>query len=133
MRKLIVITLALAVCILMVSFSAEAKKSSSTKPVPKKTSPAKSSETSKLKTIAGKVASVNTGAQAITLSAKTKGKEEKTLVLLNEKTSIVMGKEKRMLGDLKKGDDLSVQYEVVDGKNMAKNITVISAKVSEKK
>ncbi len=133
MKRMVSITMALVFAFtLMSAFSAEAKKASTAKPA-QKTNAVKSAETSTLKTVTGKVVSVNTAAQAVTVAVKTKGKEEKTLVLLNEKTSIVMGSEKKKLEDIKKGDDLTIRYEVKDGNNVAKSIAVAPAKVLKKK
>lgn len=133
MKRIVSITVAFVFALtLMSAFSAEAKKVNTAKPA-QKTSPVKSAETSTLKTVTGKAVSVNTAAQAITVAVKTKGKEEKTLVLLNEKTSIVVGSEKKKLEDIKKGDDLTIRYEVKDGNNVAKSIAVSPAKVLKKK
>lgn len=109
------------------------KKRASTTHVAEKGKPATQADKSNAKILTGKVISVNSFAQTITLSETIKGKEEKTVVILDDKTGVTMGNEKKMLGDIGKGDKVSVQYREVDGKKIAKNIDVIPTKAPKKK
>jgi ribosomal protein S1 len=61
-------------------------------------------------------------------------KDKETVVTVNDKTKIMMGKEKKTLADLKAGDKVKVRYTEVDGKNMAKSVAIKTAEqMMEKK
>ncbi len=134
MRKTISVILAvLFICAVTTVSSSGAKKTTTKTPASKNAKQAKSAEKSATKTLTGKVISVNTVARTITISEKVKGKEEKTLVILDEKTGIAMSGEKRTLADIKKGDEVSVQYIEVDGKMVAKDVAITPVKAPRKK
>ena len=136
MKKTISVILAvLFICAVTTVSSSGAKKTTTTKtPASKNAKQAKSAEKLDTKTtLTGKVISVNTVARTITISEKVKGKEEKTLVILDEKTGIAMSGEKRTLADIKKGDEVRVQYTEVEGKMVAKDVAIMPVKAPRKK
>jgi len=105
------------------SFAVEEKKVAPT-PAVKKAEPVKPAETSKAKYVTGVVKSVDTIAQTITVAKKVKGKEQEAVVTVDEKTTIAMGKAKKMLADVKVGNNVTVKYTEVEGKNVAKSISI---------
>jgi Cu/Ag efflux protein CusF len=62
--------------------------------------------------------------KAGTLIVKEKKAELK--VSVDSKTQIIAGQSKKTLADLKSGEKVRVNYEIVDGKNIAKKINVIT-------
>ena len=134
MRKTISVILAvLFICTVTTVPSSGAKKTTTKTHVSKNAKRAGPAEKSATKTLTGKVISVNTVAGTITIFEKVKGREEKTLVILDEKTVIAMSGEKRTLADIKRGDEVSVQYAEVDGKMVAKNVAITPVKAPRKK
>jgi hypothetical protein len=133
MKKTVAVTMAVlfALTVVTVSFAGE-KKRTAVKPVAKKAMPAESAVKSQRETLTGKVISVNTAAQTITVIEKVKGKEEKTLIILDEKTGITMGKQKKTLEDIKSGDEVSVRRIEIQGKNIAKEIDIMPVKAPKK-
>ena len=111
MKRTIVIMVALlfAFTVSSVSFTAEKKEAPAVK---------------KAEYVTGKVTVVDTVGQTITIVKKVKGKEEETVVTVDEKTSITMGKAKKVLADVKVGNNVTVKYSEVKGKNIAKSITI---------
>jgi hypothetical protein len=92
--------------------------------VEKKTEMAKPSEMPKVNHVIGKVKTVDTAAQTLTVAEKIKGKEKETVISVDNETSITMGKEKKTLADLKAGNDVLVKYTEVEGKNVAKSVAI---------
>jgi ribosomal protein S1 len=121
-RKAIVIIVAVlfVFAFTSVSFAAEGKKAEETKAV----------EKPKIKMVTGEVKAVDTAASTVTVVKKLKGKEIETVVTVDSKTKIMMGKEKKALADVMAGDKVKVKYTEVDGKNVAKSIAI---KAAEKK
>jgi hypothetical protein len=60
----------------------------------------------------------------MTVTKKMKHKVVATAVIINDKTNIKMGKEKKALADVKVGDKVIVTYKDLEGKNVAQNITI---------
>src|SRR4030042_875550 len=87
----------------------------------------------KVKQVTGEVAAVDEKAMTITVSKKMKGKAVETVVTVDDKTKIMMGKEKKNLADVKAGDKVNVHYKEVDGKNVAKSVAIKPAEPVEKK
>ncbi len=77
-----------------------------------------------IRQITGDVTAVNTNAMTITVIKKMTHKVTDAAVTINDKTNIKMGKEKKTLADVKVGDKVIVTYKVLDGKNIAQNITI---------
>jgi hypothetical protein len=92
--------------------------------VEKKAEIAKPSEMPKVNHVIGKVKTVDTAAQTLTIAKKVNGKEQETVIAVDKETSITMGKEKKTLADLKVGNNVVVKYTEVEGKNVAKIIAI---------
>jgi Cu/Ag efflux protein CusF len=86
-----------------------------------KTMPA---EKPKVKQVTGDVKSVDMNAKTLTVVKMMKGKTEETVVTVDDKTKIRMGKEKKTLADVKVGDKVIAKYIEVDGKNLAKVVAI---------
>lgn len=95
----------------------------------KKAEPAmaeKKAAPAKVKQVTGDVAAVDAKANTITV----KGKKGDTVVTCDDKTKIMMGKDKKALADVKVGDKVMVKYSEADGKMTAK---IVAIKAAEKK
>ncbi|MDQ7787710.1 MAG: DUF5666 domain-containing protein [Thermodesulfovibrionales bacterium] len=101
-----------------VSFATEAQKAAPAPMGEKKEAPAK------VKQVTGEVKAVDTKAMTLTVTKKMKTGAEDTLALVNDKTRIMMGKDKKLLADLKVGDKVTVKYTEADGKMVAKSIAI---------
>ncbi|MEW6674816.1 MAG: hypothetical protein AB1348_02150 [Nitrospirota bacterium] len=128
MKKAIAIIVAVlfVFALTSISFAAEEKKAA---PVPaeKKAEPAKPAEKKpavKIRQVTGEVKAVDAVAKTITVAKKVKDKVEETVVTVDDKTKITLGKEKKTLVDVKVGDKVTVKYQVVDGKNVAKSVAI---------
>ena len=73
--------------------------------------------------VTGEVTAVD--AKAMTLTVK--GKKGDVALMAEEKTRIRMGKEKKTIMDVKVGDRVTVRYTEMDGKMVAKSITIKTA------
>ena len=87
-------------------------------------------EKPKVKQVTGDVKTVDVKAKTITVTKMMKDKAQETVVTVDDKTKIMMDKEKKALADVKAGDKVTVKYTEVDGKNVAKSIAI---KPAEKK
>ncbi len=106
MKKAIAIVLSIMfiLAITSVTFAAEEKKMA---PAEKKeAAPAKKEEKAKMKQVTGEVSAVDAKANTITVK---KGKKE-TTITVDDKTKIMVGKEKKALADVKVGDKVTVHY-----------------------
>jgi len=95
----------------------------------KKAEPAmaeKKAAPAKVKQVTGDVAAVDAKANTITV----KGKKGDTVVACDDKTKIMMGKDKKALADVKVGDKVTVKFSEADGKMTAKSVSI---KMAEKK
>lgn len=128
MKKAVSIILAVlfVFAITSLSFAVEEKKAAPA-PEEKKAMPA---EKPKVKQVTGDVKAVDMKAKTITVTKMMKGKAEETVVTVDDKTKIMMDKEKKALADVKYGDKVTVKYTEVDGKNVAKSVAI---KPAEKK
>ena len=126
MKKAVSIILALlfVFAITSVSLAVEKKEAPATE---EKAMPA---EKTKVKQVTGDVKAVDMKAKTITVTKMMKDKAQETVVTVDEKTKIIMDKEKKALADVKAGDKVTVKYTEVDGKNVAKSIAI---KPAEKK
>jgi len=84
-------------------------------------------EKPKVKQVTGDVKAVDMKAKTITVSKMMKGKAEETVVTVDDKTKITMSKEKKTLADVNVGNKVKVHYTEVDGKNIAKSVTIMPA------
>ena len=128
MRKMIAIIVVVLFAFAMTSFSFAAEEKAAPAPATKKAEPMKPAQAPKAKSVTGVVKAVDTVAQTITVAKKVKGKEEETVSTVDEKTSITMGKKKKALADVKVGSTVTVKYSEVEGKNIAKSISIAPAK-----
>lgn len=87
----------------------------------------------RVKQVTGEVTAVDTTAMTITVSKKLRGKVVETVATVNDKTRIMMGKEKKTLADVKAGDKVTVHYKEIEGKNIAKSIAIKPIVPVEKK
>ena len=113
-----------------VSFAVEKKEAA---PVKAEEKAMEKKAPAKVKQVSGEVAACDTKAMTITISKKMKGKAVETVVTVDDKTKIMMGKEKKALADVKAGDKVTVKYTEVDGKNVAKSVAIKPAEPAEKK
>lgn len=131
MKKMIAIIVAVlfALTVTSLSFAVEEKKATPA-PAVKKAEPMKPAETLKVTYVTGKVKAVDTVAKTITVVEKVgvRGKEEETVVTIDEKTTITKGKAKKMLADVKVGNNVTVKYTEVEGKNVAQSVAIKAAK-----
>lgn len=125
----IIVVVLFAFAMTSLSFAVEEKKATLT-PAAKKAEPMKPAVT--LKYVTGVVKAVDTVAKTITVAKKVKGKEVETAVTVDEKTSIAMGKNKKELADVKVGNNVTVKYAEVEGKNVAKSISIKPVKKKAK-
>ncbi|MEW6214786.1 MAG: hypothetical protein AB1478_06210 [Nitrospirota bacterium] len=88
----------------------------------------------KVQQITGSVKAVDISAQSILVTKKIRDKAVEAVIAVDKTTKIEREKEQKTLSDIKVGDKVVVRYTKVDGKNVAKNITIETAKPeSEKK
>jgi ribosomal protein S1 len=131
MRKAMTILLSVIFAFVMSSLSlaVEEKKVESVPPKPLKLQTA-----AKVQQITGEVSAVNPTAMSIIVTKKIRDKVLETVVTIDNETKILKEKEKKTFLDIKTGDKVVVKYTKVDGKNVAKNISIKPAKPeSEKK
>jgi Cu/Ag efflux protein CusF len=84
-------------------------------------------EKPKVKQVTGDVKSVDMNAKTLTVVKVVRGKTEETVVTVDDKTKIRMGKEKKTLADVKVGDKVVAKYTEVEGKNLAKSVAIRAA------
>jgi len=135
MKKAIVIIVAALFIFALTSISFAAEKAVPAPIEKKEAAPAKAEEKAvekkapaKVKQVTGEVIAVDAKANTVTV----KGKKVEVIVTCDDKTKVMMGKEKKTLADVKAGDKVTVKYKEVDGKNVAKSIAIKPA-VAEKK
>jgi Cu/Ag efflux protein CusF len=122
----IVVSFFFALSVLSISFAAEKVAEQ------KGTIPAKAEEKATatqapaiVKQVTGDVKGVDTKAKTITITKGQGDKLVETVLVVDDKTKIMSGKEQKKFADVKAGDKVRVKYSEVDGKNMAKRIQVI--------
>ena len=94
--------------------------------------PSKLPYAAKVQQITGKVSAVNTITNSITVTKKIRDKVVEAVVTVDNKTEIMKEKEKKSFADVKIGDKVVVKYTKVDGKNIAKSITIKIAEPESK-
>jgi len=75
------------------------------------------------KQVTGEVVAVDATAMTLTV----KGKKGEVALSAGDKTTVMMGKEKKALADVKVGDKVKAKYTVKDGKNVAKSVALTAA------
>ena len=138
MKKVIaiIVSVLFVLSVAGLSFAAEEKKPAAPM-MEKKEAPAKMEEKkpmeekkapAKVHQVTGDVAAVDAAAKTLTV----KGKKGDVALMADDKTAVMVGKEKKALADVKVGDKVMVKYAEKEGKNIAKNIVVKPAKMEEK-
>ena len=94
--------------------------------------PSKLPYASKVQQITGGVAAVNTTTNSITVTKKIRDKVVEAVVTIDDKTEIMKEKKNKSFSDIKMGDKVVVKYTKVDGKNIAKSITIKPAEPESK-
>jgi Cu/Ag efflux protein CusF len=120
MRKSIIILLALALILGLSTVSLAAEKSAA---------PAEKHATSMeaAKKVAGIIGTIDMKAGTLTV----KEKKAELTVSVDSETKIMAGQSKKTLADLKSGEKVRVNYEIVNGKNIAKEINVLPVVASQ--
>ncbi len=128
----IIVAVLFAFAITSLSFAAEEKKAApapAEKKAPMAVEKVEKKAPAKVKTVTGEVAAVDAKAGTITV----KGKKAEVTVTCDDKTKVMMGKEKKACADVKVGDKVTVKSHEVEGKNVAKSVSIHAAKPAEKK
>jgi ribosomal protein S1 len=94
--------------------------------------PSKLPYASKVQQITGGVSAVNTTTNSITVTKKIRDKVVEAVVTIDAKTEIMKEKKNKSFSDIKMGDKVVVKYTKVDGKNIAKSITIKPAEPESK-
>jgi hypothetical protein len=95
-------------------------------PIQEEVVPAKAEEMqshAKVKKVTGNVTKVDTKSNTITV----KGKKGDVTVAIATKTKILMGKDLKVLADVKVGDKITVKYTETDGEMTAKRVAIMTA------
>jgi hypothetical protein len=131
MKKIlgIILIVLFAFTVTTIAYAAEERKASPAPTVPA----AAPAEKTKIKQITGEVKAVDTRAMTITVMKKMKDQVKEITAVVNDKTKITMGKDKKTIADLKVEDKVTLKYTESAGKNMAKSIAIKPAASAEKK
>ncbi len=121
----IIVSLVLVVSFAGLSFAADKAAEKKAPAMAEKKAPAMEEKKApvKIKQVTGEVAAVDAKANTITVKAK-KGE---TTVTADDKTKIMMGKEKKAIADVKVGDKVTVKFSEADGKMVAKSVAIKAA------
>jgi len=125
--KTIILSVIFMFAMTLISYAASEKKTGTTPPESLKLPVA-----SKVQQITGDVKAVNTTVMSMTVAKKCKDKVLETVLTIHNETKISKNNEKKTLHDIKVGDKVVVKYIKVDGKNMAKSVTIKPAKPESK-
>ncbi|HMK49047.1 MAG TPA: DUF5666 domain-containing protein [Thermodesulfovibrionales bacterium] len=135
MKKVLAIIVSLVLVVSFAGLSFAAEKAADKKAAPaaaekkapameeKKAPVAEKKAPAKMKQVTGEVAKVD----AMSISIKTKKGE--TTITVDDKTKVMMGKEKKAIADVKVGDKATVKFSEADGKMVAKSIAVKAAEM----
>ncbi len=122
----IIVSLLFTLSVLSISFAAEKVAEQ------RGTVPAKAEEKATatqapaiVKQVTGDVKGVDVKAKTITVTKKKGDKIVEAVLIVDDKTKIMSGKEQKKFADVKAGDKVRIKYSEVDGKNMAKSIQII--------
>jgi Cu/Ag efflux protein CusF len=126
MKKAVAIIVSVLFVLSVAGLSFAAEKKAAPAAEKKEAAPAKAEEKkapAKVKQVTGEVAAVDAAAKTLTV----KGKKGDVALTADDKTSVMVGKDKKTLADVKAGDKVTVKYAEMNGKNVAKNIVVSAA------
>lgn len=128
MKKLVIFLLSIALIVTFAGLSmAQEKKPAEPAKKAESAKKAEKEKPAKVLRITGEVKAVDAAAKTITIVKKVKDKMVETVVTVDDKTAITLGKEKKTLADVKAGDKVTVKYTVVDKKNVAKSVAIAAA------
>lgn len=106
------------------------------KTAPAKPAPAKPAPAAKMEKFTGAIAKVDAAAKTFDVKkgVKVKGKKEEKVMtfVATDKTKINKAKEVKAFADLKAGMEVTVEYKVEGGKNMAEVVKIASPKAGPK-
>lgn len=129
MKRVIALVVAMLFVLSVAGFAIAAEKKEAAPAAEKKeAAPAEKKAPAKVKQVTGEVTAVDATAKTLTV----KGKAGDVALTADDKTTVKIGKEKKALGDIKVGDKVTVRYAEMDGKNVAKSITVKAAPAEKK-
>jgi hypothetical protein len=113
------------------AFGAMAAETAKTTPAPAKPAPAP-----KMEKFSGAIAAVNALAKTFDVKkmVTVKGKKQEKVMTFDttDKTKITKGKEVKAFADLKAGMDVTVEYKVEAGKNIAEVVKIATPKAAPK-
>ena len=124
----IIVSLLFVLSVAGLSFAAEKAMKKEAAPAPMEEKAMEKKAPAKVKWLSGEVSAVDAAAMTVTV----KGKKAEVALTVNDKTKIMMGKEKKTLADVKVGDKVSTKYSEVEGKNVAKSIAIKGEKAEKK-
>ena len=129
MKKTIVIVLSLVLMFAFTAVTFAAEKAAA--PAEKKEMKAEKAKKAVKKQVTGEVTAVDAAANTLTV----KGKKGDVMLSTDDKTTVMEGKAKKTLADVKAGDKVTVHYSEADGKNVAHKVVMKAApaKKAEKK
>jgi ribosomal protein S1 len=100
---------------------------------PEKKAESAKAEKKKVVQVTGDVTAVDAKAMTVTVKKMVKKEAKEVVITVDDKTKIMMGKDKKALSDIKAGNKVTAKYSEVDGKNIAKSIDIKAEKKEEKK
>ena len=124
MKKTIAIVLSLVLMFAFTAVTFAAEKAAA--PAEKKAAPAEKAAPAKKavkKQVTGEVTAVDAKANTLTV----KGKKGDVMLSTDDKTTVMAGKDKKTLADVKAGDNVTVHYSEADGKNVAHKVAIKAA------
>ncbi len=120
----IIVSLLFVLSVAGLTFAAEKAMEKKEAPAMEKKAPAKA----KVKMVTGEVTAVDVKANTITV----KGKKAEMTITCEDNTKVMMGKEKKACADVKVGDKVTAKYSEVEGKDVAKSVSIHPAKAAKK-
>lgn len=137
MKKAIAIIVAMLFVFAIASLAIAAEEKKAVAPVEKKVEEKKVEEKKAVaaaeKKFSGEIKAIDKEKKTVTLTKKVKDKVTEAVFAVDDKTVVMIGKEKKAFADLKVGDKAGVKFEEKDGKKIAKSIIVRAAEKVEKK
>jgi ribosomal protein S1 len=121
----IIVSLLFVLSVAGLTFAAEKAVEKKEAPAMEKKAPAKA----KVKMVTGEVTAVDVKANTVTV----KGKKAEMTLTCEDQTKVMMGKEKKACADVKVGDKVTAKYSEVEGKDVAKSVSIHAAKPAAKK
>ncbi len=121
MKKTIAVVLSLVFILAVTSVTFAAEKQAAPATAPEKKMEAAPAAKAAEMHVKGDITAVDAKAMTITV----KGKKGDVTVMVDDKTEIKVGKDKKTIADLKAGEKVKIKYHEADGKNIAKSVETI--------